>query len=205
MSWRLGARPDHYPCSVPSSTGDRSAHFSKIEKKHGKPIAHWFKVLNDLGDAKYAEQVALLRERHEFSQAHANAVVMYHRGSKSSKRHDDPTAYFKTLQPAQAKMARAIFKAIQSKYPKLELVIAWNQPVLKLGDQYVFGLSAAKNHLLINPFSKDVLAQMPDRLKSLEVGKHTVRIPLEWKVNSSLLHAMLRLRIAEIRTNSRDR
>jgi uncharacterized protein YdhG (YjbR/CyaY superfamily) len=185
---------------VQSSTGDRSAHFPKIEKKHGKPIAHWFKVLKELGDAKYPEQIALLRERYEFSQAHANAVVMYHRGSTSSKRHDDPNAYFKTLQPAHAKLAKAIFKAIQSKYPKLELVIAWNQPMLKLGDQYVFGVSASKSHILINPFSKVVLQDVSPRLKGLTASKHTVRIPLDWKVDTPLLHAMVRLRIKEIGT-----
>lgn len=185
-----------------AASGDRSKFFPAIEKKHGKPIAHWFKVLKDLGDAKYPEQIALLRERYEFSQAHANAVVMYHRGSKSSKRHDDPTAYFKTLQPEHAKLAKSIFSAIQAKFSQLELVIAWNQPMLKLGDQYVFGLSAAKSHLLINPFSKDVLSEMSDRLKNLEVSKHTIRIPLNWKVNSSLLHSMVRLRIKELRATT---
>ena len=184
--------------AMPQSTGDRSAFFPAIEKKHGKPIAHWFKVLKDLGDAKYAEQIALLRDRHEFSQAHANAVVMFHRGSKSSKRHDDPSAYFKTLEPNKAKLAKAIFAAIRAKYPKLEMVIAWNQPMLKHGDHYVFGLSASKNHLLINPHSKQVLQTLATRLKGLEVSTHTVRIPLDWKVNATLLQAMVRERISEI-------
>lgn len=181
-----------------SFTGDRSKFFPAIEKKYGKPIAHWFKLLKDLGDAKYAEQISLLRDRHEFSQAHANAVVMYHRGSKSSKRHDDPAAFFKTLEPQKAKLARAIFSAIRAKYPKLEMVIAWNQPMLKHGDHYVFGLSAAKNHLLINPHSKQVLQTMASRMNDLEVSKHTVRIPLDWKVNASLLQTLVRERIREV-------
>lgn len=181
-----------------TGSGDRSKFFPIIEKKYGKPIAHWFKLLKDLGEAKYADQISLLRDRYEFSQAHANAVVMYHRGSESSKRHDDPSAYFKTLEPHKAKLAKAIFAAIRTKYPRLEMVIAWNQPMLKHGEHYVFGLSASKNHLLINPHSKKVLATLAPRLKSLEVSKHTVRIPLDWKVNASLLHAMVRERISEI-------
>ena len=183
---------------VASASGDRSKYFPAIEKKHGKPIAHWFKVLKDLGDAKYAEQIALLRDRHEFSQAHANAVVMFHRGSKSSKRHDDPSAYFETLEPNKAKLAKAIFAAIRAKHPRLKMVIAWNQPMLKHGDHYVFGLSASKNHLSINPHSKQVLETLAPRLRDLEVSKHTVRIPLDWKVNASLLQAMVRERISEI-------
>jgi uncharacterized protein YdhG (YjbR/CyaY superfamily) len=180
-------------------SGDRSAHFPAIEKKHGKPITHWFAVLKELGDAKYAEQIAVLQERHEFSRAHANAVVMYHRGSKTSKRHDDAADYFSKLEPRQAKLAKGIFKVIQAKYPLLELVIAWNQPMLKHGDHYVFGLSAAKNHLLINPFSKSVIERITPRLKELEANKNTIRIPLDWKVESTLIQSMVGMRIKELR------
>lgn len=180
-----------------STTGDRSKIFPAIEKKHGKPISYWFKALKDLGEAKYADQIALLRNRHEFSQAHANAVVMYHRGSKSSRKHDDPATYFKTLEPHKAKLAKAIFAAVRTKFPKLEMVIAWNQPMLKHGDHYVFGLSVSKNHLLINPHSKRVLEALEPRLKGLVVGKHTVQIPLDWKVSAPILQAMVRERIKE--------
>jgi uncharacterized protein YdhG (YjbR/CyaY superfamily) len=83
-------------------------------------------------------------------------------------------------------------------------VIAWNQPVLRSGGQYVFGLSAAKNHLLINPFSKEVLEEMTDRLKGLEVSKHTIRIPLDWKVNQSVLTGLVGRRLKEIAKNGNE-
>ena len=67
-----------------SDDGDRTKFFPAIEKKHGGPIAIWIERLKDLGDAKYPEQIAYLRENHAFSQAHANALVMYARGSTSS-------------------------------------------------------------------------------------------------------------------------
>jgi len=65
---------------MPAASGDRSVHFPAIEKKHGAPITKWIKLLEKLGDAKYPEQIAFLREKHGFSQAHANALVMYVRG-----------------------------------------------------------------------------------------------------------------------------
>ena len=65
---------------------------------------------------KYPEQIAHLRENYGFSQAHANALVMYSRGSQSSKRYETPAQYFKTLDPKQATKVRAIFKAITSKF-----------------------------------------------------------------------------------------
>ena len=65
---------------------DRESFFPKIEKKHGQPMKYWFQVMKDIADWKYPEQIAYLKEEHGFSQAHANALVMYSRGSKSSKR-----------------------------------------------------------------------------------------------------------------------
>ena len=62
----------------------REAHFPAIEKKYGEKMAYWFKVMAKLEGKKYPEQIAHLRENYGFSQAHANALVMYSRGSESS-------------------------------------------------------------------------------------------------------------------------
>ena len=130
----------------------REAHFPSIEKKYGEPMKYWFAVMKKLDGKKYPEQIAHLRENFGFSQAHANALVMFSRGSVSSRRHETPADYFKSIKPEQAKTMKKIFKAIQSKFPKLELVIAWNQPMLKNVDEYIFGASAATNHILIAPW-----------------------------------------------------
>ena len=176
----------------PAASGDRAAHFPAIEKKYGKPVSHWLKMLADLGDAKYPEQIALLRERHEFSQAHANALVMFARGSTSSKRFANPSEYFASVGPAKAKTIRAIIGAIRKKHPNLELVMAWNQPMLRDGERYVFGMSASTNHLLIAPWDAKVLKSLSAKLKAYEVNKKTVKIPIDWKVDATLLDAMIR-------------
>jgi uncharacterized protein YdhG (YjbR/CyaY superfamily) len=92
-----------------------------------------------------------------------------------------------------------IFSAITTKYPKLELVIAWNQPMLKFEGQYVFGVSVLKNYLLIAPMSGDVLEAFSTRLASFKVNKQTIRVPLDWKVNATLVRALAGARLAEIR------
>ena len=178
--------------SKPSTSGDRAAHFPAIEKKYGKPVSHWLTLLADLGDAKYPQQIALLRERHEFSQAHANALVMFARGSTSSKRFASPSEYFASIGPAKAKTIRAIIGAIRKKHPHLELVMAWNQPMLRHGERYVFGMSASSNHLLIAPWDAKVLKSLSAKLKSYDVNKKTVKIPIDWKVDAALLDAMIR-------------
>ena len=174
------------------STGDRATHFPAIEKKHGKPVSHWLKLLADLGDARYPEQIAFLRERHEFSQSHANALVMFARGSTTSKRFATPADYFASVGVEKAKTIRAIIAAIRKKHPHLELVMAWNQPMLRHGERYVFGMSASTNHLLIAPWDAKVLKSLSAKLKSYDVNKKTVKIPIDWKVDAALLDAMIR-------------
>lgn len=183
-----------------STSGDRSQFFPAIEKKHGKPASHWLKLLKALDGRPYAEQMALLQESHGFSRAHANAVVMHFRGSTTSRRFDGPEQYFAGLTNTQADLTRAIFAAITKKYPKLELVVAWNKPILRSGDQYVFAVSAATKHLTLNPWSTDVLAAFTDELGDLTVNKHTFLVPLDWTVNASLLQRMAKARLAEIAT-----
>jgi uncharacterized protein YdhG (YjbR/CyaY superfamily) len=183
---------------MPSQSGDRAEFFPAIEKKYGKPIQYWISQLQELESTKYPEQIALLRENFEFSQNHANALVMHFRGSTSSRRHSGPDDFFAKLDTDAKKLALEIFDSIQKKYPKLELVMAWNQPMLRTGKDYVFGLSVSKNHIAINPWSTEVLAEMTPRLEGLKVNKHTFQVPLKWKVNQSLLHAMVKLRIDEL-------
>ena len=184
---------------MPSKSGDREEYFPAIEKRYGEKITYWINQLKKLGDAKYPEQIAHLRENYGFSQAHANALVMYVRGSKSSKRFEKPKDFFDSIEPVAAKTAKKIFKEIRAKYPDLELVIAWNQPMLRLEKDYIFGLSVAKNHILLAPWSTDVLKRFAPKLGDFEVNKKTFAVPLDWKVDGSLLQAMVKARISELK------
>jgi len=78
------------------------------------------------------------------------------------------------------------------------LVIAWNQPMLRKGKDYIIGISVAKNHITINPFSGNVLEQCAKRLSKFVVNKKTFQVPLDWNVDSPLLHALTKARIAEL-------
>lgn len=180
------------------SDGDREKYFPLIEKKYGEKMSYWFKVMKDLEGEKYPVQVSHLRENYGFSQAHANALVMYSRGSTSSKRFETPAEYFKTVSPTQAKTMKAIFKAMTTKYPQLELVVAWNQPMLKFEKHYIFGISAATNHILIAPWNQDVLKKYTPKFKEFKVNKKTIALPNDWEVDARLLQAMMKDSLAAL-------
>jgi uncharacterized protein len=179
-------------------TGERARFFPAIERKHGGPISMWIERLSELGDAKYPEQIAFLREDHGFSQAHANALVMYTRGSTSSRRIASPEDWFATLDPVPAATSRQIFGATTKHLPELQLVIAWNKPMLRTDDNfYVLGLSVASRHILVNPFSEAVLAQFSGELRGYGLNKRTIKVPLDWTVDEALLVRIATARLAE--------
>ena len=183
------------------SDGDREKFFPAIEKKYGEKMAYWFAAMAKLKGKKYPEQIAYLRENYGFSQAHANAVVMYSRGSTSSKRHTTPAEYFKNIDPKQAKKVREIIKVITGKFPELELVIAWNHPMLKSGKEYVFGASVATHHILIAPWGNVLKNFAPkfEKLEGVRVNKKTIAIPNDWEVDVKLLQSMIAARLKEIK------
>lgn len=177
---------------MPPKTGDRDAHFPAIEKKYGQPMSYWFDQMKSVKSAKYPEQIAFLRENFGFSQTHANALVMYTRGSSTSKRVKTFKEFLATCTPQQRKTVQAIFDTLQAAFPKLELVIAWNQPMLKSGSNYVFGVSVASKHILIAPFDAAVLQDMQADLADYTVLKKTVRVPSDWDLDAKLLKKLVR-------------
>ena len=62
-----------------------------------------------------------------------------------------------SLDAVKAATLRAVVDAITSEFPDLTVKIAWNVPQLHRGKDYVFGMSAAKNHLTLAPWGNGVL------------------------------------------------
>jgi len=182
---------------------ERSSFFPAIEKKHGKPASHWLKLLAPLRGRPYAEQMALLQGRHGFSRAHANALVMYFRGSKSSRRFSTLAEYVAKHPDERGATLKKIFAAARKANRDAEVVIAWNQPMLKVGDTYVFGVSAMKTYLLLGIFDADVRKQMAPRFKDYEQNKKTVRLPSDWKVDAKLLEEIVVRTVGTSRNRSR--
>ena len=119
------------------------------------------------------------------------------RGSTSARRHDTLDDYLAPFDETKRTTVRAILKAITSEYRKAEVVIAWNQPMVKIDGEYVFGVSVLTNHILIAPWG-DVLDEFRPRLVDYKVNKKTIQVPVDWKPDVKLLRDMAAARIAEL-------
>jgi len=177
---------------------DRSSYFPAIEAKYGQPMSYWFDQMAEISDRKFPEQIAYLRENHGFSQAHANALVLYSRGSTSSRRYDSLDEYLAGIDPVRSATIRAIFASLMADYPDLELVIAWNQPMLKRGKDYVIGVSVAKEHILLGPWGDNVIERLRPVLDGYQLNKKTIRVPVDWDVDGKLLRQIVAPRLSEI-------
>jgi uncharacterized protein YdhG (YjbR/CyaY superfamily) len=159
--------------------------------------------MDKLAGGKYLDQVAYLKDNFGFSQAHANALVMYSRGSESSKRFNTPTDFYKSVMPEQAKTIKAIFEAITTEFPQLEIVIAWNTPMAKLDKHYLFGVGASTKHISIAPWDQDVFTEFAPKFKEGKALKKTIQLPNEWEVDAKLIQRVIKASLANIKKNKK--
>lgn len=180
------------------ATGDRTKQFPLIEKKYGHPIDFWLKRLKELGTDRYQAQSEYLQEEFGFSRAHANTVIMYSRGSTSTKAFSDAEGYFATLPDVQAATLRNIIEVVRKKHKNLEVVISWNKPMIKIDGQYILGLAAVSNHMLLLPWGDDMVNHVKDRTKHLVVNKKTIQIPNDWKIDRALINELVAERLRQL-------
>ncbi len=94
---------------MPERDPSRESHFPTIEKKYGKPMSHWHRLMKTVAGRKYDEQMALLMGEHGFTRAHANALVMYSRGSTTTRKIADPEAYVDSLDTLKASTMLSVY------------------------------------------------------------------------------------------------
>ena len=124
---------------------------------------------------------------------------MFSRGSESSRRFNTHADFYKSVTPEQAKTIKAIFKAITGKYPDLELVIAWNVPMVKFEKHYIFGVSASSNHIAIAPWDQDVQKAFAPKFKEGKALKKIIQLPNDWDVDAKLIQAMIKASLANLK------
>ena len=186
-------RPVLYGPGVAAGAGksDRAAVFPAIEKRYGKPMSYWHREMKKVAGRKYPEQMAFLQDEHGFSRAHANALVQYSRGSTSARRYATVDDYLTQHDEVKQQTARSILGAITQAFPDAEVVIAWNQPMVKIDGKYVFGIGIFARHILIAPYDAAVIADFRDRLAGYELNKKTIKVPVDWQVDGKLLVDMV--------------
>lgn len=172
---------------------DRSSYFPAIEKKYDQPMSYWFDQMAEISDRKYPEQIAYLRENFGFTQTHANALVLYSRGSTTSRKYENVDQYLAQFDKTKQATVRSIFTSMTKKYPLMQVVMAWNHPFGKIGDRYIVGVSVHEKHILLGPWRTEVLTDLAAELAPYVVNKKTFKVPVDWKVDAHLMREIVEL------------
>jgi len=106
--------------------------------------------------------------------------------------------YLASLDAVKAATLHTVVDAITDYFPDLTVKIAWNVPQVHRGKDYVFGMSAAKNHLTLAPWGNGVFEAFRDRLTGYTMGKGTFQVPVDWNVDADLLRDMVAARLFEL-------
>lgn len=106
--------------------------------------------------------------------------------------------YLATLDSIRGGTVQAIIDSITSDFPEATVKIAWNVPQIQIEGEYVFGVSAAKNHLMLASWNPESLPNFADRLKDYEVNKRTFRVPVDWTPDRALLRDMVLDRLQQL-------
>jgi uncharacterized protein YdhG (YjbR/CyaY superfamily) len=107
--------------------------------------------------------------------------------------------YFASLDdPVKATTLRSIIDVILADFPELQVKLAWNVPQIHRDGTYVLGLSAARNHLSVAPWSPRVMADFTARLEGYVVTPNLFHVSVDWDVDEDLIKDLVRARLGEL-------
>lgn len=100
--------------------------------------------------------------------------------------------------PEHRKRMEEVFNWISEKYPNLEPVLKWNQPMFTDHGTYIIGFSVSKKHFAVAPERAGMVHLADDIEKSgYDYTKEIVRIPWDKPMDFSLLEKMIEFNIMD--------
>jgi uncharacterized protein YdhG (YjbR/CyaY superfamily) len=111
---------------------------------------------------------------------------------------DNLDEYFASLDDTKAATLQRVLDVIATNFPESSVKLAWNTPQIQIAGQYVFGMSAAKNHLSLAPWSEAAMTNFAERLAPYETTKGLFKVPVDWDVDSALITDLIQARMAEL-------
>jgi uncharacterized protein YdhG (YjbR/CyaY superfamily) len=106
--------------------------------------------------------------------------------------------YFASLDETKAATLRRVLEVIATNFPDSSVKLAWNTPQIQIDGKYVFGMSAAKNHLSLAPWSEAAMTTFAERLAPYETTKGLFKVPVDWDVDGEIITDLIQARMAEL-------
>ncbi|MEY4457915.1 MAG: hypothetical protein RIS25_508 [Actinomycetota bacterium] len=95
--------------------------------------------------------------------------------------------FYASLPADQEEAIRRFVHHVADAHPELELVLAWNQPMFKLGKKYVIGFMPTKHHINLLTVSDDAVTHFADAIAGYRHGTRSISLPFDWVIDGRLV------------------
>ncbi|MEY5017431.1 MAG: hypothetical protein RL431_480 [Actinomycetota bacterium] len=96
--------------------------------------------------------------------------------------------FYASLPADQERAIRRFVDHVAASRPELELVLAWNQPMFKLGKTYVIGFMPTKNHINLLTISDDAIKHFAAAIEGYRHGTRSISLPFDWDIDAQLVN-----------------
>ena len=103
----------------------------------------------------------------------------------------DLEEFYSSLPAEQETAIRRLVDFVSTKYPDLELLLAWNQPMFRLGKKYVIGFMPTKKHINLLTISDDAVTHFATELEGYRHGTRSISLPFDWEINQELIAKLI--------------
>jgi uncharacterized protein YdhG (YjbR/CyaY superfamily) len=104
--------------------------------------------------------------------------------------------FYASLPQDQEQAIRRLVDFVATNYPDLELLLAWNQPMFRLGKKYLIGFMPTKKHINLLTISDDAINHLAAELKGYRHGTRSISLPFDWKIDQELIAKVIAFQMA---------
>ena len=95
--------------------------------------------------------------------------------------------FYLSLPTDQEQAIRRFVDFVANHFPDLELVLAWNQPMFRLGKKYLIGFMPTKKHINLLTVSDDAVRHFAEELQGYRHGTRSISLPFDWEIDEELI------------------
>lgn len=103
--------------------------------------------------------------------------------------------FYSSLPKDQEEAIRRFVEYVAKNFKDLELVLAWNQPMFKLGKKYIIGFMPTKNHINLLTVSDQAVVHFAREIQGYRHGTRSISLPFDWKIDKDLVAKLIQFQI----------
>ena len=107
--------------------------------------------------------------------------------------------FYESLSNDCANAIKRFVKHVAKHHPEFELVLAWNQPMFRIGTKYIIGFMPTKNYVNLLTVSDVPITENLKLLKGYRHGGRSISVAFDWEIDSKVIDSIVASRLKELK------